>query len=217
MKKIWIVGFGYFGQRAARVLSNQKRTELLAVDVDPERIQRAQSMGIQAVREEGISFLATRLESENPDWIVPALPLHLAFGWLLVRLGKDRSVRRIELPHELDAALPHPFRGLEGDIYVTHATWRCPDDCPEPAGTCTVTQEKRPPDMFRLLDAVQFEPFETLVIRSRQLAPGVGGYTPQALRELYEKAARIACPAIVATACTCHGVVSGLAMEPRDD
>ncbi len=183
----------------------------MAVDIDPERARLAETMGARGICEEGVSFLVNRLERENPDWIVPALPLHLVFNWLLAKLGD--TAKRVELPSDLDQGLPHPLRGKEGDIYVTRATWRCPEDCPEPGDICTVTKEKRPVDMFKLLGDTRFQDFQPLVIRSHQLAPGVGGYRPQALLELLEAVRQAATPVMVCTACRCHGVVSGLEMD----
>jgi hypothetical protein len=52
------------------------------------------------------------------------------------------------------------------------------------------------------------------VIRSRQLAPGVGGYPPAALRQA--EAASLAAPrsVLLATACKCHAVIDAFRIDP---
>ena len=187
MKEIWIIGFGHFGQRAAAILSKRKDARVLAVDSNPAHVAQAKSMDVQCVEQDGVDFVAERLEREPPQWIVAALPVHLTFEWLLIRLNREFSARRIIPADTLDSLLPHPMRGQNGDIYVTHATWRCPEDCAEPGDICTVTQEKRPLDMFRVLEGVAFENYTPLVVRSRQLAPGVGGYRPEDLFSIYDR------------------------------
>jgi hypothetical protein len=60
---------------------------------------------------------------------------------------------------------------------------------------------------------VAFENYASLVVRSRQLAPGVGGYRPEDLFSMYERVQKGASPFLISTACRCHGVVSGLAVD----
>lgn len=213
MKEIWIVGFGHFGQRAAAILSKRKDARVTAVDSNPDHVARAKSMDVACVEQDGADFVAERLEREPPQWIVAALPVHLTFEWLLKQLNRDHSARRIILPDTLDTLLPHPMRGENGDIYVSHATWRCPEDCAEPGDYCTVTGEKRPLDMFRFLEGVAFENYTSLVVRSRELAPGVGGYRPEDLLSIYDRVQKGNSPFLISTACRCHGVVSGLAVD----
>jgi hypothetical protein len=55
--------------------------------------------------------------------------------------------------------------------------------------------------------------FESRVIRSRQLAPGVGGYSPEALLDLFENIKKRMEPGrtiLISTSCRCHSVTSAL-------
>jgi len=51
--------------------------------------------------------------------------------------------------------------------------------------------------------------FLTLGIRSLQLAPGVGGYRPEALWSVLEKVLEVGAEKnyLLSTACLCHGVL----------
>jgi hypothetical protein len=101
---------------------------------------------------------------------------------------------------------PVAQRGKEGELYLSRAAHRCPDDCPSPEDFCPVTGESRSPALYELLAALALPGVTVIVIPSRQLAPGVGGFPPG---DLFEAARRLAAGqdlALVATACRCHGV-----------
>ncbi|MDM8522443.1 potassium transporter [Desulfococcaceae bacterium HSG8] len=207
MKKIWIIGSGHFGLNALRILSgnNEKRHFVL---VDPVR-KNLEQPNCTLEQADGAAFLAQHLyPGSEPDWIIPALPVHLAAEWCLLRMGREQ-LWRISLP-EIKPLLPNPVRGEAGDIYVSHATFRCPDDCAEPRRTCTVTGKSRKQNMFDILKDIRFPLFQSLVIRSFQLAPGVGGYAPGQLFELLNQVKNARNDLLISTACRCHGVVTGL-------
>jgi hypothetical protein len=211
MEEIWIIGIGRFGFLAFQRLSRagEKRRFVL---VDPIENNLLRCEGPTCTREqaEGVAFLREHLRREDgPDWIIPALPVHLAAEWLLLRLGPDQ-VRRIPLPPEMDRLLPNPLRGPEGNLYVSHADFRCPDDCAEPRDICTFTGEKRKQNMFDLLGGFTFQAFRSLNIRSRQLGPGIGGYRRKSLFSLLESVQDSKGPLMVSTACRCHGVITGM-------
>ena len=211
MKKIWIIGVGQFGQHAVRSLSKQHR-DWHFVLVDPVEVNliKAQTDRCTLEKADGVEFLNQDLfDSENgPAWIIPALPIHLAAEWCLVRIGTDR-LAPVDLPPEIEPLLPNSMRGSDGNIYVSHAEFKCPEDCPEPKDLCTVTREKKKPDMFKVLAEVSFQLFQPIVVRSRQLAPGVGGYRPDQLFTLLKQVEKIKGNLLLSTACRCHGVVSG--------
>ena len=159
---------------------------------------------------DGVDFLEKHLDAGNkPDWIIPALPVHLAAEWFLVRLGTEK-LRRIPLPPNIDLLLPNPIRGPEGNINVSHAEFRCPDDCAEPRDICTVTGNPRKKNMFEILGDIQLPPFQSLNIRSHQLGPGIGGYCADHLFDLLAQVEQARGHLLVSTACRCHGVITGL-------
>jgi hypothetical protein len=53
-----------------------------------------------------------------------------------------------------------------------------------------------------------------MVVRSHQLAPGVGGYQPEALRRSLDAVSKARTAILYATACLCHGVIHTFRLEP---
>jgi hypothetical protein len=211
MEEIWIIGVGRFGFLAFQRLSRAgEKRHFVLVDPVQDNLLRCEGPACTREKADGVLFLKEHLQSDDaPHWIIPALPVHLAAEWLLLRLGPDQ-IRRIPLPSDMDRLLPNPIRGSEGNIYVSHADFRCPDDCAEPRDICTVTGEKRRRNMFDILGGFTFPPFRSLNIRSRQLGPGIGGYRPESLFSLLQGVQRSRGHLIVSTACRCHGVITGM-------
>lgn len=211
MKEIWIIGTGRFGLLAAERLAEiHAGHHLVLVDPDRENLLRGDGPNRTLERMDGVSFLDQRLHSAKaPDWIIPALPIHLAAQWCLVRQDL-KGLRRIEVPSEIDLLVPNPARDPAGNIYASHADFLCPDDCDEPADICTVTQKRRNTDMFDLLGKIRIAKFQPLVVRSYQLGPGIGGYRPRQLFNLLKRVEKIEEDFLLSTACRCHGVMTGL-------
>ena len=211
MEKIWITGLGRFGLHAVRYLS-KKNKHLQLVLVDPVEANLLQAEGPNRTLElaEGVSYMAKNLKSSaGTDWIVPALPVHLAAEWCLTNLKNDGYCRS-ELSAEVKALLPNPMKGSRGDIYVSHADFKCPGDCAELRDICTVTQKPRKRNMFEVLADVKLPEFKSLVIRSHQLGPGIGGYHPLSLFDLLKRVKQAGSNFLISTACRCHGVVTGI-------
>jgi hypothetical protein len=212
MKNIWIIGLGQFGLHAVRYLS-QKNKDIQFVLVDAVEANLMQAAGPNRSLElaDGVVFLERNLHTDRePGWIIPAVPIHLAAEWCLVR-QKPEGFSRVILPAEIKQLLPNPMEGHKGDIYVSHADFRCPADCAEPRDVCTVTQKPRKRNMFEVLADIKMPAFQSLVIRSHQLGPGIGGYRPVMLFELLERVKQAGSNLLVSTACRCHGVVTGMA------
>ncbi len=148
--------------------------------------------------------------TRGPDWVVPAVPVHLAWEWCRLTLGINR-LKTCPLPEDIDGCLPHPMRGTDHQIYVSHADFLCSPNCSEPDERCTVTGKPRKKDMFRLIANLKLPEVVSFVIQSRQLGPGTGGYTPADLYALADRISSHNGRCLVATACRCHGVItSGL-------
>ncbi len=218
MAHIWIIGLGRFGLIALERLSaGHPDRRFTAVDPVAESLRRGAERGAGTVLADGVSFLAERLgREEGPDWIVPALPVHLAAEWCLARLGPGRA-RRAPLPAGLEEIPLNPMAGTAGDLYVSNADFQCPDDCPEPADRCTVTGKARKPNLFDRLADLRIPGHRPVVIRSHQLGPGVGGYRPAALFDLLDRAEGSEGPALIATACRCHGVLTPVTITGGTD
>ena len=211
MKEIWIIGVGHFGLIAFQQLSKRvKDSHFVLVDPVEEHLLKVKSPTATLRITDGVKFLESHLrKGRQPDWIIPALPVHLAAEWILLHLGPEK-LRRMPLSAEVETRVPNSIRGAEGALYVSHAEFRCPADCDEPRDICTVTREIRKQSMFELLGNLNVEPFKTLSIRSHQLGPGIGGYRPEKLWELMENVEQTQGPMLVSTACRCHGVITGL-------
>ena len=211
MEKIWIIGVGQFGHIAFQRLSEAgKERHFVLVDPVKDNLLRCERPNSVLAVSDGVKFLEKHLKKgREPDWVVPALPVHLAAEWLLLRLG-PRMLKRVPLPSKIEMHVPNSSRGLEGNLYVSHADFKCPDNCDEPRDICTITRKKRKQNMYEILGDLEIELFRSLNIRSHQLGPGIGGYRAEQLYELAEKVERAMGPILVSTACRCHGVVTGL-------
>jgi hypothetical protein len=209
MSTIWIIGMGRFGRHAVRYLSKRKRqTRFVLVDEDEANLVQAEGPNRSLVEADGVAYLEQNLQTGGqPDWIVPALPIHLAAEWCWVK-QETRRFRRMALPAAIKTVLPNPMEGDNNDVYISHADFKCPDDCAEPRKICTVTQQPRQRNMFDLLAGINYPAFQPLVIRTLQLGPGIGGYRPASLFKLLKQVHRAKSNLLVSTACRCHGVVT---------
>jgi hypothetical protein len=211
MTQVWIIGSGRFGLRAARVMLEQNKPaiDVTLVDRDRSCLDKAAALGCTTVIGDGGDFLFREMtRNRQPDWVVPAVPVHLAWEWCRLTLGPGRLLSYL-LPEAIDARLPHPVRGTDNQIYVSHADFLCPPNCSEPEDRCTVTGKPRKKEMFRVIAELNFPQMVPFVIQSRQLGPGVGGYPPADLYALADRISRHRGVCLVATACRCHGVISG--------
>ena len=107
---------------AVRYLT-KKNKDIQFVLVDPVEANLMQAAGPKRSLKlaDGVVFLEQNLDAdEGPDWIIPALPIHLAAEWCLVRQKTERF-SRVPLPAEIKPLLPNPMEAYNGDIYVSHA------------------------------------------------------------------------------------------------
>lgn len=211
-RKIWILGAGHFGYIAAQRLSRRlPESHFLVVELREDRLQRVhEELGLPTHVEDCLEFLCGR---PLPDdvWVVPAVPVHVAFRWILHQLSAIGEVQPLPVPEAADAQVPNPYRMSTGTLYASYATWICPDACNEPDDVCTHTGEPRPGDLFEHLSRIQIPGFQVTVFRSRQLAPGVGGYPGGYLKDvLARQVAEQPGSYLIATSCRCHGVVDAL-------
>lgn len=205
-----IIGCGHFGSRAAeKLFQKELHSRIIVVDKNKRALRKVSHLQIQTEVCDGIIYLRQFLfESQKADYIIPAVPLHLAFEFILSQL-KPLGAKKGEVPPLL--GLPNPMKGKSGDLYTSIADFLCPGDCPEPL-YCSVTGEKRSKPLFRILIDLS-GPFESKVIHSIQLGPGVGGFRLERLLNLTEEIKKRRKPGhlfLVSTACRCHGVTSAL-------
>lgn len=213
MESFWILGAGHFGSLAAKRLSKRKKgCNLLVVDFDAEPLTYLQNKPLEIIRKDAIDFLLTH-HGLGHEWIVPAIPEHVAYAWLCQQFNREGKVTPLAVPSVVDQQVPNPIRGKGGVLYTSFATFRCPDDCEEPEEICSVTGEGRKAELFELIQHIEIPGYISLVIRSHQLAPGVGGYQLSALWQLRDAARSTEKDIIVSTACRCHGVINALRLN----
>jgi len=205
---ILILGAGKFGRKAAQVLCGQKNNRITLVDADVDRGKGVAAVGAQFECADSISYLAERLKSADPpDWIVPAVTLHVAFEWLRTTLPEEAGLELLPVPAAVRAQLPNPMEGEGHQVYASYADFICPDDCPEPAEICTYTGQARRGILYRELARIEYADYTPVVVRSRQLTPGLGGFRPDDLFTALGETVSAGGPVLLSTACKCHGVI----------
>ncbi len=211
---VFIIGAGHFGSRAARLLNQEKHESIFVLDTDQGSLSRIKGLGVRAIESDGISFLVENYHLlSSMNIIIPAVPVHLAYEWLKLSLKDSYEIKMIQVPKKILSSLPFSWPGSEGSLLVSYADFMCPDDCPEPE-YCTVTGEKRDKPLYSLLEGLELPGFGIRVIRSRQLAPGLGGYTVSDLTgtaEMIKEGDQGRW--LLATSCKCHGIVTAFEMD----
>ncbi len=208
---VLVIGAGRFGTRAVRILTQKPHTSVWVVDREECSGEDLSGLPIRMTRQDGVDFLVNNLPLLAPEtMVVPAVPIHLAAEWLRRGFSPARDVRIIAVPDHLKACLPHTWITEEGSFLVSYADFLCPEDCPEPEDGCTVTGEIRPP-LYEVLAALEAPGFDVHVIQSRQLAPGLGGYSVKNLLDLRDRVLGSGSDkCLIGTACRCHGTLTGL-------
>lgn len=206
-KQVLVLGGGRFGRIAVERLGPK-----VALVVEPHPTPELRALGREILASDGIKAAKDILDSpRSPAWLVPALPLHFLMKWLFLCLA-DLNPRLHEIPKKALPEVAMLHAGQDKEWYLSMADFVCPDDCPEPAEICTHTGQPREGQMFDMLAEVGLPGFETRVLRSHQLAPGVGALARQEMLNL-AKEIRGQGPGsgwVIGTACRCHGVVQAM-------
>jgi hypothetical protein len=210
------LGAGYFGRLALRLLSGKDREgRFLVVDRDPQALAAARALGVadtDTLEGEAIAYLAAYPGPEfSWDWLIPMVPLHVAADWLIAGPLAEKGWVMATVPPELGQIAVSSVPGPRGELYLSQSGHLCPEDCAEPQ-RCPVTGEERQP-LFQKLAAASRPGRPILVVVSRQLAPGVGGFPPGDLDRLAAAVDQASGPVLVATACRCHGVIHSLVRQ----
>jgi hypothetical protein len=214
MASYLILGAGKFGRLALNRLTRQ---DAAASFVVVDRDHAALTMRVDGVpdwtrvQSEAAAFLAQHLRDDGRwDWIIPMVPVHVAFQWLMAGPLAGSAWQPAAAPEAFAGLIPGSRRGPQGELYLSRARHLCPDDCAEPE-VCPVTGESRDFPLHQELASLHLAGYEIRVIASRQLAPGVGGYSPRQMLDLARDMDALRGNVLIATACRCHGVIHGLA------
>ncbi len=187
-ESIWVIGGGKFGRLAVRLLHKSTPSAKIIV-VDKKPISDLPP-DIDVVCAEGVEWLIEQRLSESlVTMIIPVIPIHLAAEWLKLKLGADGGiVSSEEIPENLLQQLPHPIRVRPDKIVISHADFICPENCSEPDTLCSYTHQLRPPPLYTILEEMDCGDLTPIIIRSRQFAPGVGGFYLKDLWHLLTRA-----------------------------
>ncbi|MEW6388430.1 MAG: hypothetical protein AB1491_13020 [Thermodesulfobacteriota bacterium] len=215
-----ILGAGKFGRLAQKRLPQQDASaHLVVVEQDPQALKEAQSLSLGRVTwvaAEALAYLRENLTDSPPwDWLIPMVPIHVAYVWLTEALREEGDWETLKVPGEVGNLVPTVHRGPQGELYLSRATHLCPDDCAEPE-VCPVSGEARDRALYEELAELALPDCRLLIIPSRQLAPGVGGYSPRELLHLKQALSGYQGKALIATACRCHGVAHLIRRRARE-
>lgn len=203
-----LVGGGHFGRMALEripgriaIVADKKPDQDLANLVKSAGAELWEMDAVDAV------LAAIKDRRNQPEWVIPAAPIHLLAKWIAAELKGKKPVFG-SVPEELIPEVKMVHRGEGGEAYLSLADFMCPEDCPEPMEICTHTGKPRGTPMFRRISDINAVGLRVGVIRSLQLAPGVGGMPVHEMLQLKQEVRRTGGEWLLATACRCHGVVS---------
>jgi hypothetical protein len=212
---VFIIGGGHFGGRAARILGEELgHKNIFLVEENEDSLSRLVDLPVNIIKHEGIDFLVRDFPLfEFDQTIVPAIPVHLAFLWLKYFIRGKYDVNIVNPLQEIMEALPNTMKGSEGSVLASYADFICPDDCPEPE-FCTVTGERRSKPLYERIRSLRVAGFGIHVLRSQQLAPGVGGYKMGDMSEMVSKITGSGIEKwILGTSCKCHGIITSFEIK----
>ena len=199
-----VAGYGKFGRIAVeRVRHEFPDAAIWIVEQDHTTMTRQLPPGIVAVVADAVQFFARAPDLGVEAIVIPTVPFHLAARFLFARIPEAGQV---PIPVQLSTLTPNACIPDASNLCCSRADFLCPDDCPE-GDLCTVTGELRDP-LYLELEGLRVPCFNTVVLRSFQVLPGVGGYL---YRDLCDVPNRVR-PGLnlIATSCRCHGIITAL-------
>ncbi|MCS7144888.1 MAG: hypothetical protein NZ879_07710 [Archaeoglobaceae archaeon] len=195
-----VIGGGKFGLKAVEYLIERRR-EFLILDPNPEcEVVRVLNVPVLKV---GAEKIIEVVEKTNPEWIFPTAPVHVVAEAL-----KDLFEPWDEVIDDLLPKIPSKVVVSVGKGSVVLSYNRdgiCIENCNSPE-ICPVTKLKKDLPMFEL---IKFAFPKALILISYQIAPGLGAIKGSEFIEVIEKAKKLD-KVVVATACNCHGVITGM-------
>jgi hypothetical protein len=212
-REIRILGAGRFGSQAAEKTRHKFPDAAITITGrDAGKVERiSRELGIRGEVDDSIRSLTQQPPADHV-WIVPTVPVHVAFEWVLHELSKEKDgVTRLKVPAEAEPQVPNPIRSPVGTtVYTSVETFICPDFCAEPEEACTKSGKARIINLFEIFDEIVIPEFKPVVLRSWQLAGGVGGYPARSMMGLLGAVAQKPGKYLIGTACRCHGVLDAL-------
>ena len=216
-QKAYILGSGSFGSRAFNSLQPRfQKANITVMDKSLSALKGIIANRGHTVVMDAVSYLtASKEKMDSDDWIIPAVPIHLAYEWLRQELKIISECNAFPVPEALETLLPNTIKGVDGQLYASNADFICPDDCPEPDDYCTVTGKSRPQGLSDTLSSLKLPGFHSTCIVSSQLAPGVGGFQWSILHKTLKEIKAHPGKILVSTSCKCHCVIHAFRYKPH--
>jgi len=220
MERIHIIGCGKFGQRALEFFASEMPdSNLVLVDSAAAHLAAAKALlekyGVKfsPSTRDAVSYIVDLLaeaDSCRDNWIIPTVPLHLAFAVLVEVTGR----RPLQWQHK--PVLPNLFTGERDELYSSLADFLCSPSCPQPRRYCFHTKVKRRVSLLRWLSDLEYQvagrTVPSIILPSTQIGPGLGGFPLRRLLRIVDFVQnRCSGPLLFSTACRCHGVTNILA------
>ena len=103
MDKFWIIGGGKFGLRAAKALSKiDPPNRITIVEKQKAVCGQLKRLGFETVCMDGLQYIEHNLKhAHDPDWIIPAIPLHVAYEWIRAKMSATDTFENIAAPENL--------------------------------------------------------------------------------------------------------------------
>jgi len=129
-----ILGYGRFGQLALnRLKQTFPSAHFTIVDRQSDRLARIPMTSVRTLRMDGLVGLKSEFSDMGPDdWIIPAIPVHVAYEWMVQCFKETHHIEVLDVPGEILEQVPHPIRGENKAVYSSIADFICPEDCQEP-------------------------------------------------------------------------------------
>lgn len=212
-REVRILGAGRFGTLAAEKIRHKfPEAAITITDRDAAKVERlSRKLDIAGEVEDAIRSITGQPPAEHV-WVIPTAPVHVGFEWVLHELSKEKDrVTRLPVPDAAAPQVPNPIRSPSGaTIYASFSTFICPDFCTEPEEACTKSGKARIANLFEIFDEIVIPEFTPAVLRSWQLAGGVGGYPVRSMKDLLGAVGQVPGKYLIGTSCRCHGVLDAL-------
>lgn len=201
-----IAGYGQFGKLAAsRLRGLYPQSSLVLIDRDSDKFTGPDvPKNVCTIIGEADTVVEDLIRSTTVDqWIIPTVPFHL-----LARVISKHfpELHESVLPEQLASMVPNPSRVDPATLWCSYADFLCPDDCEE-GDRCSVTGESREP-LSTMLQGLTVSDKALRILVSRQLCPGIGGYSSSDLAIFLE--GLVGFDGVIGTSCKCHAVLTGL-------
>lgn len=210
---LWIMGGGKIAFNTLQKIE-LSQYEITLCDKNPDclvniKLNKAGYRYIQAEAQDAISMFL----DEEPDWVLPMMPLHLAGLWIKQnqRIKNSRyTLKSIE--EELNKNHFYTLIHNNQVLYVSRMAFdkQCKKGCMGDGLSCPITGDQREISLSSMIEkTLNHSPFQSKVFISHQLGPSMGGIKGEDIKEALEQYSQcVKSNLIIATSSPCHAVIN---------